>query len=545
MKYKKVLLPLLLASTAMVSLVGCSNDAKVGGSNVIQIKSYKAGYGTDFIHEAADKFKTIYPEISFEFLDESALQDGEKAAEEIAIPKKNQVDLYFTADIDINNIIKRSSAVLNKREETLLEPLDDIFEGKAIGLNGEETETIKSRFFTGFEELCRYNGEFPKWRGTMFTLPWAEAITGLFVNKAVLDQYGVAVPLTSNEFIAAIQKIYADGKANDNYPFSWGGSNAAGYWQYLYETWFAQYTGVEGFNRFMNCDPGNGEIVKEGYKVYEDVAILKALEAFFDVLDFKYSPTGSSSMSHIKAQTDFITGKTAFMIDGDWVLNEMKEYYYDQAKEIVMIGVPILSSIGEQIGISDSQLHSLIELVDEHKSNAEIKAVIPSLSDENIKWVRDARSVHDTLGIGHNIVIPSYADAKEAAKLFVRFLYSNDGCRIFRNFANANLPLSYETKEGDTNTPFQQSLDKIRNYDDPQIVTTVASFNGVRSTPTPPIYVFNYSAWSSPYTAVYIMEDIDINTGLHKLFSPQKIFDDEKNYVKGEWSARMIYIDYL
>lgn len=543
MKLRKFLLPLVTATTALLAVTGCTQSVKVGGEATIQIKSYKAGYGTDFLHEMISKYQEAHPEISFEIVEESALLDGEKTAAEIAIPKKNQIDLYFITGLDVNYLVKRSSSILNKRDVTLLEPLDDIFEGKAIGLDGkEEEETIKSRFFGGFEELIRYEGEFPKWRGTIFTLPWADASTGLFVNKKVLDKYNVEIPLTSNEFTGAVRTIYTNGASQDNYPFSWGGANAAGYWQYLYETWFAQYTGVEKFNNFMNCDPGNGKIVEEGYKVYEDVGILKTLEAMFDILDLNYSPKGSRSKTHMEAQTEFFTGRTAFMIDGDWILNEMKRDYYEYGKDIIMIGAPILSSIGEEIGITDAQLHDLVVMIDEHKTNAEIKAVIPSLTDEQIARVVAARSVHDTVGAGHQIVIPSYADAKEAAKDFVRFFYSNDGCRIFRNFANANLPLSYKIEDGDTNTPFQQSLDKIRNYDNPTIVTSVASFNGVRSTPTPPLYTFNYSAWATPYTFMYIMID---KASSNPAFTPEKIFTEEKNYVKNKWSQYMVYIDYL
>ena len=542
MKVKQFILPLLLAATTSL-ISGCGKKQnQVGGNQTIQIKAYKGGYGTDFLHEMADKYHQAHPEITFSFLDESSLIDGEKAAAEIAVPKKNQVDLYFVTGVDINFLVKKSSSVLNKRDETLLEPLDSIFEGKAVGLNGvEEESTIKSRFFNGFEELCRYDGEFPKWRGTMFTLPWAEATTGIFMNKSVLDKYGVSVPYTSNEFIEAVEKIYSLGKPNNNYPFSWGGGNAAGYWQYLYETWFAQYSGQKNFYNFQMCDPGNGKIVEEGYKVYEDTGILKALEAIFPILDLNYSPNGSRTQLHTEAQTDFITGKTAFMIDGDWMLNEMKEYYYDQGKEIMMLRAPILSSIGTEIGISDEQLHTLVQSIDDHMTNAEIKTLIPSLSDESIERVRNARSVHDTIGIGHNILIPSYADAKDAAKDFVRFFYSNDGCRIFRNFANANLPLTYKAVEGDKNTPFQQSLDKVRDYDNPQIVTSVASYNGVRTTPSPQILTFNYSAWQTPYTFVYIMLD---KAG-DKTFTPQNIFEGERDHVRSQWHSWMIYIDYL
>ena len=79
MRLKKLLLPIILSSTALLCVTGCGKEDKIGGSNKIQIKVYKGGYGTDFLHQMAKKFRTIYPEISFEFLDESSLMDGEKA----------------------------------------------------------------------------------------------------------------------------------------------------------------------------------------------------------------------------------------------------------------------------------------------------------------------------------------------------------------------------------------------------------------------------------------------------------------------------------
>ena len=544
MNYRKTLLPLIFTTIGSLLLTGCGkNKNPVGGEKLIQIRAYKGGYGTDFLHEMTDQYHKAHPEVSFQFLEESALLDGDTAVAEISVPKKNQVDLYVVTGVDINYLLKNSFSSLRKRDVVLLEPLDDIFEGKAVGLDGkEEEQTIKSRFFDGFEELCKYDGEFPKWRGKMFTLPWAEATTGIFMNKAILNKYGIAEPLTSNEFMDAIETVSVSGASENIYPFSWGGENAAGYWQYLFETWFAQYSGTEAHRNFMRCDPnGSGQIVENGYKVYEDVGILRSLQAMYPFLDFKYSPNGSNSQSHMEAQTDFLTGKTAFMINGDWILNEMKEYYYEEGKEIQMLRAPILSSIGQEIGITDFELHTLVEYIDAHKNNAEIKGLMPALTDEKINWVRDARSVHDTIGVGHNLIVPSYSDAKDAVKDFLRFFYSNDGCRIFRNFANANLPLSYETKEGDTNTSFQLSLDKVRNYDNPKIVTHVAPFNGVRDTASPTLLTFNCTSWATPYTFVYIMLD-KIN---EHVLTPEGIFTGEQEYVRSHWSDYMENIDYL
>lgn len=539
MKLAKIFLPLTATAISLFSLTGCSRT-KIGGSHVIQIKSYKGGYGTDWLHEMADKFQTIYPEISFEFVEESALVTNEKVKGEILLPKKNQIDLYFSNGNDVEDLIQRSYGALKQRDVVLLEPLDDVFESKAIGLSGEESQTIKSRFFEGFESASRYNGSFEKWRGNLYILPWANASTGVFINKAVLDKYNVEIPLTSKELKTAVETISTQGKSDGIYAWSWAGSNAVGYWEYLYETWFAQYSGTQKFENFMNCDPGNGRIKEEGYKVFEDQGILKALEAMYGILDLKYSPNGSTSKQHMEAQSEFVRGKSAFMCDGDWLLNEMKKDYFEQAKNIQMIGAPVLSCIGEEIGITDSQLHNLVKMIDEHKTDSEIKATVSTLSDANIARVREARSIHDTIGIGHSVMIPSYADAKEAAKMFLRFVYSNDGCRIFRNFAYSNLPLSYTTEESDTNTPFQQSLDKINDYETPRIITSAAHYNCVRDFAQ--LYLFNYSGWVHPTTFRDIMID---KSSSSPVLSPNYIFTTEQQYVKNNWSMYMTRINWL
>jgi len=161
------------------------------------------------------------------------------------------------------------------------------------------------------------------------------------------------------------------------------------------------------------------------------------------------------------------------------------------------------------------------------------------LTDANIDRVLNARSIYDSIGGAHEIVIPSYADAKDAAKLFIRFLYSNDGCRIFRNNAYANMPLAYETGDGDTDTPFQRSLDKIVNYDNPHMITTASPFNNVRNVAQ--LMNFNYTAWVHPNTYKSIMLD----KASTKTFSAQFIYENELAYVRNNWSRYMAFVHWL
>ena len=541
MKLSKLLLPIALGAIATATLTGCKTGVAAGGEATIQIRAYKGGYGLDWLHEAAKEFQKAHKDINFEFVEESAMVSGEVAQQEIVLPKKNQIDLYFLTGIDVDILLQKSYSVLRTRSQALLEPLNDIYEGKAIDVNGkEESETIASRMTIGYKEASEYDGAYAQWQGKMFTLPWATGMTGLFVNPSVLQKFNIEMPLTSNEFVAAIEKIYTEGKSQGILPFSWAGANAAGYWCYIYETWFAQYSTQQKFLNFIKCDPGDGNIKENGYKVFEDEGILQSLRTMFDILDLRYSPNGSASKQHMEAQTEFITGKTAFMMDGDWVINEMKKDYFEYGQNINMLGVPILSVIGEEIGITDAQLHDLVKMIDEHKTNAEIKAVIPSLDDAKISRVLNARCVFDAIGAAHTIVIPSYADAKDAAKLFVRYLYSNDGCRVFRNQTYANLPLKYTKDPSDTNTPYQQSLDQIQSYDAPQMVTSASLYNNVRSVAQ--LYNFNYSAWIHPMTFRSIMQD---KASASPKFTPEFIFENEKTYVKNNWSRYMSFVTWL
>jgi hypothetical protein len=111
----------------------------------------------------------------------------------------------------------------------------------------------------------------------------------------------------------------------------------------------------------------------------------------------------------MEAQTDFIIGKSAFITGGDWAFNQMKTNYYTQAieNEIQMVAVPMLSAIGTEIGITDEELHTLVEMIDNHDTYTEIKAALPALTDANIDRVLNARSIYDSIGGAHEIVIPS------------------------------------------------------------------------------------------------------------------------------------------
>ena len=544
MKIRNLLVLSALCALAVPTLASCNKKDNAGGSNVVQIRVYKGGYGDEWIKELVKQFNSTFASqnISANIIESSTLVT-EKAREEIYDKKKNQTDIYFTNGSDYSSIIDNSQATLKTSSKTLLANLDDIISSKAIGLDGnEEEETIGSRLFEGIREVSTYNGNNTKWQNKVFKLPWADAMTGLFANKSALATCGITeMPLTSDEFIAMIENIASQTSSTHIYPYSFGGSNCPGYMAFLFETWFAQYSGVEKYEKFQKCEPESGSIKDKGYEVYQDVGIKKALEAMYPMLKLNYCSQGSASKEHTEAQVEFMTDKSAFFVNGDWVMNEMRANYSNKASDIVMVQMPILSCIGTENGLTDAQLHNVVKAIDEGKTDEEIKLAIPAATDAAIAKIRDARSIHCSIGAGHDILIPSYSDAVDAAKLFIRFMYSNDGCNIFREKAWGNLPLHYTIKDASKTNEFQASLDKIYASGKTQVISDCAEYNSVRSSAQ--IYLFNYSAWQHPNTFKNIMINRDSTSeSVRNAFKPENMFESEANYVKNSWASYMALV---
>ncbi len=532
-------------ATMLTGLTGCKRGVEVGGEAVIQVRALNGGYGIDFLNELIKKYEVAFPEHKV-VIEEASISVAEKANQEIQSPKTNQIDLYLLNGGALSTFIGKSQNILKSKTKTLLEDLRDIFDSPAIGFDGkEETETIGSRMFDGYEEACTYNGMVERWQGGMFKLPWADAATGLFANKPVLDKYGIDIPLTSNELTAAIEKIYNDPNAQKDgvHPYSWGGTNIAGYWSYLFEAWFAQYSGHEQFIKFMRCEPDEGTIQENGYEVYDDQGILEGLKAMDDILNLKYAKAGSASMDHMTVQGDFVRGESAFMIDGEWLLAEMRHDYFEQAKNVVMVPTPILSVIGTECGLTDAQLHDVVKGIDDGKADAQIRQDVPACTEQSLARIRDARSIHNAIGTGHNIFIPSYADAKDAAKNFVRFMFSNDACRNFRNLAYGTMPVTYVKEDTDSNTPFQQSVDKMLSVGHPKMVSGDAEYNDVRKASL--MCNFNVTEWAHPNTYKAMMTDkyySEVRAGYVRELTPEKIFNGEKEYMRDNWESYMNYV---
>lgn len=538
MKKTKMLVTIPVACLALAGLASCSSGSSPKEEGVIKVRLYKGGHGRAWFDQIAANFVKLYPDVKISV--ESYSKDaGDLFSKEIKVPDDNDIDLYFVSGANTPNIIPNSYNILDT-DDPLLEPLDDIINSPAIKNDGtEETETIGSRFFSGYLDASKYHVELKNdaFEGKTFELSWSDCMTGIVCNTTKLTELGFSVPLTTNELIATSKAIHESNSGIE--PWVFAGKNASGYLTYLFNTWFAQYDGIDSYRDFVRCKPtGEGKTISDnGYEVYEKQGILKSLEAMIPLCNFDYNVEGSGGFDYDKAQYEFYKQNAVFMANGDWLLREeydidqVGQERYDVLKNFEMIRTPILSSIGTEIGLNDSQLHTLVEMIDTKKTDDEIKTSIPSLTNEQILRVRKARGVYYSEGNNHSIIMPSYSNTKDLAKKFVRFMYSNESCNIFHKTAFANLPVSY-TPDIDTNdTKFSQSLNKIYDNEYISVANIESHFNEIRMKGG--VRLFNYNDWSSPTTFMLVMRNQDTASP----WTAQYMFEKEAKSAKDNWSS--------
>lgn len=501
---KKALALGLSAAMCCTVLAGCGTPPVVSNPQTCSVFVYRAGFGISWLEKLAANFNKMYEEEGYTVIIE---KEGTSSPSDIQLPKRNKTDLYFTTNSVVNGFVDMSRTIYRDNDTLLLEDFTELINSKAINGNKEEEgKTIYERLQQKqyFETYATYTGLIEKWQGIYFGLPWANAPTGVFVNVAALEEatngeYSEAnLPKTTDDFVRITElSRERNAKVSENekiYANVYAGTDAWGYWSYLYNALQAQYSGIEAYYDFYSCTPKEGTLKDNGWSVYEDPAILKALEVMEDLIHDMDAPAGSSTKDIIAAQDCLYTGEAVYMVNGNWIYNEMVSMYEeigqgDLMDDVIMVRTPVISALGTKLGISEETLKDIIDLVDaEVKTDAEI-AQQCNTTEAVVAEIRAARSIYFSLAQNFNIAIPSYADGKEVAKLFVRYMLSDDGMLIYAQETNSSLPYEWTDPSKATDLQgekFFQSVNKVVNASDATMIdenynATIRSVNGLRS----------------------------------------------------------------
>lgn len=142
-------------------------------------------------------------------------------------------------------------------------------------------------------------------KGQVQTILSYNNLLGLYYNKTILDELGIAVPTTIDEFTAALAKVKASGK-------------------------------YQGLAESASADPGGAwmftpQLLGEGvnYCNFSGDAVTDAFSRVDDWAKAGYVPKAASTWDQTAAWQQFSTGKYAFGINGNWNLEAGKKLTFD------------------------------------------------------------------------------------------------------------------------------------------------------------------------------------------------------------------------
>ena len=554
MKNVKKILSLALIAVMLIGMMAGCGGSKVayetdaeGGvvQNKTAIVSYNSsGYGDTWLRKCAEEFNKMYAEEGYKVDLNISYSNESNAKLEIGKGgEKNDVDLYIGAG-GLEALLDASNKTMRGKGAVLVDLTDVVWNKPAIGADKqEETKTIAERFLLD-EEYLYYDGAKEEFHGGIYVLPTGIGSCGIILNPKVNEKYGYGLdnlPKTTNEFNAMCEAIAAKTAETDVYAYAWPGGNASGYISYLFFEYFAQYSGKEAFMNFVKTTPFTGatveDIKNDGWKVHEDKGILEGFKAMEPIMEPRFSPAGSASMTHLEAQHEVLVGNAAFIMNGDWVLNEMEDQYYEEASQCVMMNTPVLSVIGEECGITDAELSNAVGMIDEGKSNADIIAAISGLDEAETQRIRDARNIYGRgeSAIRSGCAIPAYANGKDVAILFLRYLCSEDACQIIRDEAFHISAFACESYASKGNTPYMDSVVANINPGHGETISMDASISIVRANSG--MLYFNHPMNIQPVTFKNMIMD---TTGE---MTAEKMYENEKAYAKSQWSTWAAYIN--
>lgn len=426
------------------AFTGCGKDQIPDTENDLIIKVFDAGYGTEFLYKLKEEFLKHRENVNIHIIPSITLTQNEMEIDLKAGPRYNSVDLLFGGAINFNKFVALGSEML-KGFDSVIEDLSDVYNSPAYG----ESILIKDKIKPEFYDYFTFSD------GKQYVVPWAEGINGLVYHKDMFEENGWEVPKTTNDLIALIPQIKAKGYV----PFTYPGT--IGYWQYLTNVWWAQYEGLETYQSFWRMKDSEGNYSVNTFKQNGRLESMKVLESLIgDVLN---SYEGSISFNHTEAQTKFLNKdhyKIAMMPNGDWLEGEMKKNFPEGSVNITMMKTPVISSIVNKLNTvkTEGKLKEVIDIIDNGGTSAD------DVSASDFERIKQARQMMYSSGFEHTALIPSYSNAKELAKDFLRFMYSDIGLEIYFNATKSVLPFRSDILETTTQnaTTFKRSIYDIQ-----------------------------------------------------------------------------------
>lgn len=451
--------------------------------SIITVKCVRRGFGTDWLYELKEKFETLYADKGYKvniMPPDTALQ-GDTLVRELAVGyQATQVDLYITVNATPDMVGAMGDYGI------LVEDIQDsVYNKPAISYDGTKEEVLISEKLA--QEAIPYTMDS---LGNTYGYNWAQSSGGMVVNVRKLAEYGLEIPKTTNEMFDCFDKIYLGHNGVENsdhtgtYPITYVSGNN-GYTLCFLNTLLAQYD-QDYYDKFWSFQTVSEDesVVNlsdlECMDTYNHPAMQEMVEIAYRTFDMKLAAPGSLSQGVEQAQAKILgdADGAVFMLNGDWMLNEVKLHYSNELHDIDFVNYPVVSALGVKLfgegtsyGLNETECDELLSYIishlDNHMEIDDIVAILDKLygfeiAEEDVAEVARARGVSYSRGVEHLAYITKDTPNKALASLFLRMMSSDDFGRTFQEVANASTPY-YAAENTTSQYAFVRNASKIAN----------------------------------------------------------------------------------
>lgn len=412
---KRKLTALSLSAICALSFCACGKRTTPNGISDIEINFWQSGFGVEFMNKIIEDFKAKYPDYNVAF---NPNRSQTSVVQSLNDKEDDTVDLYFGS---LDNLIAY---------EDMFEPLDDVYDTVVAG------ESVK--IGDKFQDIVK--NAYRKEDGHYYCMSYAGSALGILYNADIIDGINYTVPNTSDELMYLSLEL--SNVTGESWSKAWVHfqDSTVGYYNGLLKTWQAQYSGLDYYtdNWLTLTDAAGNSPSKEVYASSTD-GRREALLALGKCVNPSTVYPGSNTAKFTSAQTYFVAGKAALMVNGSWIQNEMKA---SGGREFncKMMKTPVISSIIDVLPdksvSNDAELSALVTAIDAAtEGDAEVSLTGKGYDVTQADWdrVASARRYMFHNGVDHCVILNKYSAAKEASKDFLRFYFSEAGTLDFAN----------------------------------------------------------------------------------------------------------------
>ena len=455
----KKVLSLILCLLLSFSVIGCTSSSSQSGdtdpTKTLDIAMWNSGYGTKWVEQLKAEYIKTHPDVVIN-IDAKSGQSGTSVFYNTITTgvNANNNDLYFAYGPKYLDYVTGIYA-----SNPLLEPLNEVVNYTVAG----ESKTLGEKMGDKMLDALVYdNGTADQADDKYYALSFSNGASGIVYNSKLFAQYNLAVPRTTNEMRELVVKIQEntpykgtrDGKVVNNQPAT-PFIHYPGYWVDVANTWWAQYEGPEGMSDYWNF--ANVDLNNPQQTQYQTEGLRLAMEALYNIIAQENAThaTSNTEQDYMTIQSNFIEEEVALMYPcGGFLeteLEKLEDFDLSQMNNFKMMRAPVLSAIANKLDAghnTDTYLCELIDYVDG------VAAKPAWASDAEVEIVRAARFASAGQVTSATIAVPSYSPAKDLAKDFLKFMFSDTGMKIFAQAQRTFLTCSFD------DTSIVDSIDK-------------------------------------------------------------------------------------